>query len=67
MMNDDICEATGETCPVSGLMNELTRLERQIEKMKCCTNCKHVKHCYNNRPKCEDKSSKFTKWELRTE
>ena len=28
-MNDDICEATGETCPVSKLMNGLSQLGKE--------------------------------------
>ena len=69
-MDDDICEATGETCPVNGLMNELTRLEQQIEKMKCCDNCKHrYYNDYISELDCDldNECKNYTKWELRTE
>ena len=40
--------------------NRLAELEAQIEKMKCCANCKH------SRTECEHcKTNKHEKWEIK--
>lgn len=51
---DNWCRNKGDYCP------HLKALEDQIEKMKCCTNCKHTRteyeHCVTD---------KHEKWELK--
>ena len=49
----------GAGCYENGLRNGKRKLEEQIEKMKCCYNCKHSRtdyvHCITN---------KHEKWEM---
>lgn len=39
---EEIQQYTENRC--EALEEELTEKDRQIEKMKCCANCKHYKH-----------------------
>lgn len=52
---------------VQSLQKENQRFQEQIEKMKCCTNCKH--YCINNEDEFDCCRSydcaKFDKWELK--
>jgi hypothetical protein len=41
---------------------KITELEKQIEKMKCCSNCIHLANCdLSGYEECKN----FDKWELR--
>ena len=55
----DTCKAKAGEANVK-LSDEITLLKAQIEKMKCCTNCKHSRteyeHCRTN---------KHEKWEIK--
>ena len=54
-------------CEVLKILKENEQLKAQIEKMKCCTNCKH--YCINNEDEFDCCRSydcaKFDKWELK--
>lgn len=50
----------GAGCYENGLRNGKRKLEAQIEKMKCCYNCKHSRTEYEH---C--KTPKSEKWEMK--
>ncbi len=56
----EMLQATRETRVNADYLKKITALEAQIEKMKCCCNCKHSRTEYEH---CE--TDELEKWEIK--